>query len=146
MLAKLDRGSAMTINNVNLAGLLYDIVGPFLLGRAVVFNSTEKIARQVMTMWDYNKRLIEVVVEGKVEATVGRGLLIIGFLLQGASGAWNEEPWLLWVEMAALALIIAVHRLTLAYFVRRGTEKVVTYITGKQPDARFITEDNQQKA
>jgi hypothetical protein len=129
------------VNWVNWAGLWYDIAGAFLLGRAVVFNSTEKIAQQVMTAWDYNKHLIGVVVEGKVEATVGLGLLILGFLLQGASGGLNEAQWLFWVEVGVLVAIMIVHRLTLPYFVRRGTDKVVAYIRSKQPDAKFITQD-----
>lgn len=82
----------MTGNWINLLGLVFDIFGAILLGRAVVFNSTAKIAQQVATAWNYNKRLIPAVVEQRIDGVLGLVLLIAGFVLQGISDFRQGEP------------------------------------------------------
>ena len=73
----------MSGNWVNLVGLVYDIVGAVLLGRAVVLNATEKIAQQVATAWGYNKHLIPAVVGQRIDGVLGLTLLVIGIYASG---------------------------------------------------------------
>jgi hypothetical protein len=115
-------------NFVNLAGLANDIVGAFLLGRAVAFNSKRKIAQQVGTAWGYNKQLIPTVVEGRVDAVVGLSLLISGFLLQAVSVFWSGEGWMLSASLVILALIVVGYRMMLPKLVQRQTDTVVEFI------------------
>ena len=117
----------MQANWVNVAGLIYDIAGAILLGRAVVFNTKEKIFQQVSTSWDYNKQKIPVVVEGRIDAVVGLTLLVTGFLLQGASAFWSGWWWVLPIALVLLGAVLMVYRLVLPKLVKRGTESVVAF-------------------
>ena len=121
----------MSTNFVNLAGLIYDIAGAYLLGRAVVFNKREKIAQQIATAWNYNKHLIPCVVEGRVDAVFGLGLMITGFVLQAASIFWNGWLWELAVAVAVLAVVLIAYKVMLPKLVERGTESVVAFIEAK---------------
>ena len=121
----------MSVNFVNLAGLIYDIAGAFLLGRAVVFNKKEKIAQQVGTAWGHNKGLIPAVVEGRVDAVVGLALMIAGFVLQGLSAFWYGWWWELAAALVVLAGILVAYRVMLPGLVERGTKQVVEFIEAK---------------
>ena len=123
---------AMNVNFVNLAGLMYDIAGAFLLGRAVVFNSKEKIAQQVATAWNYNKHLVPTFVEGRVDAVVGLALMIAGFLLQGASVFWNGWWWELAGGIGVLVVILVIYRLMLPGLVERGSRSVIEFVERKR--------------
>jgi hypothetical protein len=118
----------MSVNFVNFAGLMYDIVGAFLLGRAVIFNRKEKIAQQVATQWDYNKQLIPTVVEGRVDAVVGLALMIVGFLLQAASVFWNGWWWELGIAAVVLVAVVVCYMVTLPKLVKRGIAKVIAFV------------------
>jgi hypothetical protein len=107
----------MAKNFVTLAGLAYDIAGAYYLGRALVANSREKITQH-----------IPAVVEGRLDAVVGLGLLITGVLLQAASVFWSGGNWELVVSLGVLVLALLIYRLMLPGLVRRGAESVTRYI------------------
>jgi hypothetical protein len=118
----------MEANYVNLAGLIYDIVGAVLLGRAVIFNSKEKIAQQVGTAWGYNKHLIPVVVEGRIDAAVGLVVLTTGFVLQAISLFCPGNAAVTLVLVVVLAIVMVLYILGLSHMVQRQSKAVIEFI------------------
>jgi hypothetical protein len=112
----------MATNFVTLAGLAYDIAGACLLGRALVANSREKIIQH-----------IPAVIEGRLDAVVGLGLLITGVLLQAASVFWSGGSRELIVALGVLALMLLVYRMMLPGLVRRSSESVTRFIDERRP-------------
>jgi len=121
----------MEPNFVNVAGLCYDIAGAVLLGRAVIFNKKEKIAQQVGSYWDYNKPLIPSVVEGRIDAVVGLGLMVAGFVLQAASTLWPGWWWELVISVVVLVIALAIYKIMLPGLVQRGSSSVIEFIEAK---------------
>jgi hypothetical protein len=118
----------MTGNWLNLVGLCYDIAGAVMLGRAVVLSSREKIAMQVGTAWGYNKHLIPVIVEQWFDGILGLSLLVVGFLIQGASDFRQGEMIDVVVGVAILVVVLIGYFLALPRLVERWTKKVVAYM------------------
>jgi hypothetical protein len=72
-------------NYLNVAGLVFDIVGAALLAKSIFFNPAESIAAQASPTWDDNYGLRLALCEQRVDAWFGMPMLILGFLVQLAS-------------------------------------------------------------
>lgn len=72
-------------NYLNMAGLLFDIVGAVILAKSIFFNSVAAIAGQATTTWRDNPSLRFALCEQRVDAWFGLPLLVVGFLIQFAS-------------------------------------------------------------
>jgi len=122
----------MTGNWINVTGLMFDIAGAALLGRAIVFNGKERIAQQTALYFNFNKFLLAALVEQRLEGAVGLSLLVFGFGLQALSDFTPGEAWAFYVGTGCLALLL------IAFFCLRGriaekqTEKLIAYIQQQQ--------------
>ncbi len=122
----------MSVNYVNLAGLVFDIVGAVLLGRAVAFNSREKIAQQVATAWGFNKQLIPHVVEGRLEAVTGLMILVAGFMIQGASQFYAGDLLTALLIVCVLAVALLAYKLAFSRLQNEWTKDVIDFIEQRQ--------------
>ncbi len=118
-------------NYINLVGLAYDIAGAYLLGRAIIFNSKEKIAQQVATAWGYNAHHVPAVVEGKIDGIAGLCLLVGGFLFQSSSVFLNGNWWEYVIGLGVLACLLVGYRLALPKMVKWQSDIIIAYLKEK---------------
>ena len=117
------------MNWLNTLGLCFDIAGAILLGRAIVWNSKQKIAMQVATSWGYNKNFISAVAEQQADGIFGLTILVGGFVMQGISGWWTSAPIaVFWIGLALLGLMTFCYVIALKWLVPMRTASVVEFI------------------
>jgi hypothetical protein len=74
-------------NLLSVLGALFDIAGAALLACVLVFVKPDSILKQSMSGFGgISPSLIKMFSEQKVDASFGLGLLVFGFLIQGAAG------------------------------------------------------------
>jgi hypothetical protein len=75
-------------DHIAVAGLILDVCGALLLGRAAIFERAKDYVKGRGTpKWDYDAQADAVRATDAVDARVGAGLLAIGFVGQGVSAA-----------------------------------------------------------
>ena len=99
--------------NLQIIGLLYDVVGIGVLGIPALRRMTTEIAAQAGTSWSYNSQLAKGLSETRVDTVAGSCLLIIGFSIQ-AAGVWGlQTPWIcgaLLIVLLALFIVLWLSR------------------------------------
>ena len=94
--------------NLQIIGLLYDVVGIGVLGIPALRRMTTEIAAQAGTYWGYNSQLAKGLSEARVDTVAGSCLLIIGFLIQ-AAGVWGlQGPWICGAFLVGLLTLFLV--------------------------------------
>ena len=86
--------------DLQIVGLLYDVVGIGVLGLPAFRRMTAEIAAQAGTYWDHNSDLAKGLSEARVDTVAGSCILTIGFSIQ-AAGVWGFQ-----VPLACDALLI----------------------------------------
>lgn len=97
------------MNVLNVAGIMYDILGATLLAKAIAFTSDKLLAAQAGSYTGWNPVLLAALDEQRLDAKYGLGILIAGFLLQllAAIGIGPDVPPL-WLFGFALVLVAIV--------------------------------------
>lgn len=96
-------------------GLVYDIVGAFLIARALVVAKGKILAAQALTVINGNPALFAAFDEQRNDARFGIGLLVLGFSLQllpflGVSVASKHWPWFAGGLVVTLVLYVVIDR------------------------------------
>lgn len=103
---------AQSENLLGVVGVSFDIGGAFLLARALALVTSRSMLGQASSGYGgISGQLIKMFAEQKVDACFGLGLLVIGFMIQGAAGyGWKTTNVTLFVAaMAVLALVVGLY-------------------------------------
>ena len=95
------------MNILSAAGVLYDIVGAYLIARAIVFARPKILAEQSATVLNANPALFATLDEQQHDARFGVGILVGGFLLQFLAAldcSVSVTYWPLFAAALAVAL------------------------------------------
>lgn len=116
------------IENLQIIGLLYDVVGIGVLGIPALRRMTTEIAAQAGTYWNYNSELAKGLSEARVDTVAGSCLLIIGFLIQAAGISGIQAPWIcgaLLIGLLALFIVLwlAFGRRSVAHMLLQRVER-----------------------
>lgn len=76
------QAAQVVVNILNVFGLVYDVVGAFLLARAFAFGRDKILAAQSLSVVGSNPALFAALAEQRLDARFGIGILIAGFLFQ----------------------------------------------------------------
>lgn len=103
------------MNILSVSGIIYDIVGAFLLARALVFAKDKILAAQSASVLNCNPALFAALEEQRHDARFGLWTLIAGFVLQlvAAFGCFVSTafwPWFAVVLVVILATYFATAR------------------------------------
>lgn len=96
-------------------GLLYDIVGVSVLGWAIAIAPDAVLKSQASTYIGFSPAMLEALVQQRVDAKFGLGLLVIGFLLQFLAAVGLESR--VWCDGI---LVLALVTTGIFYLIFRG--------------------------
>lgn len=128
---------------VAVVGLIYDISGATVLIWALAFARNGILKSQGGTYFNFNSRMLEALVEQRIDAQFGLGLLIFGFALQAIGSIAVSLP--LWIDellLAGLAIVLIVYVCCRKRLARRQGERLRAELLeeaerGNRPGARL---------
>ena len=95
------------VNSLAVLGLSLDIVGAFVVVRAIILNPNRRIAETSGAWWECNPFLTASLIEQKIESIAGLCVLIAGFTLQLLAALDLDWPWCPWPLTVGLFLVVA---------------------------------------
>ena len=93
--------------NWTVAGLVYDIVGVFILARALMATRRLDLLAQALHFWDGNMGVFRALLLQRVDAWFGMPILLTGFALQ-IIGALNVLPHVSILILIYISLVVLV--------------------------------------
>ena len=70
------------LENLAALGLLFDVIGVFILGIPMVFNAKKDIFEESCTYYSFNQAQVNSLSKSRIDIPVGSIMLFIGFIFQ----------------------------------------------------------------
>jgi hypothetical protein len=106
-------------------GLLADIIGVIILGRALAFSGNDHLLDASGTVWNGNPKLLYDLVAQRTDAWFGLPTLVLGFLYQWIGHAnSSNSPWLIILGWVLLAGAVITYVLCRGAIIRRTTTRL----------------------
>ena len=96
------------MNEWAIIGLIYDIVGVFVLGFALAITTVKDLAAQAAAHYGYNPSAFDSLVNQRTDAWFGVSLLALGFMMQALGATGIAFPEICWIILPIILGLLCV--------------------------------------